>query len=65
MVAAGADSFNGQGRIDCPVMLMSGYDDQTAAHRFGDEPIPGFLQKPFNLEELRETVAQALARSPR
>lgn len=42
--------------VDCPVMLMSGYDDRTAAHRFGDGDIDGFLQKPFNLEELRETL---------
>ena len=47
--------------IDCPIMLMSGYDDPTAAQRFGGEPIAGFLQKPFNLEELRATVNQALS----
>lgn len=45
--------------IHCPVMLMSGYDDDTAAHRFGGEPIAGFLQKPFNLEELQEILALA------
>ena len=46
--------------VDCPIMLMSGYDNETAALRFGGEPIAGFLQKPFSLEELKETVAQAL-----
>jgi PAS domain S-box-containing protein len=45
---------------DLPVVLTSGYDKQQAAARFAGRGIAGFLYKPFEPEELLDSVARAL-----
>jgi PAS domain S-box-containing protein len=42
------------------VLLMSGYDEKSAALEFADQGLIGFLRKPFQVEELRELVAEKL-----
>ena len=42
------------------VVLTSGYSAQEAVARFGDA-LAGFIQKPYALSALRETVTRALA----
>ncbi len=44
------------------VMLMSGYSEQSIASRLGgDIPSPAFLNKPFRVNELLQTLQQVLA----
>ena len=42
-------------------VLASGYAKDDALRRFGAEPLRGFLQKPFTLDELLAAVEKALA----
>lgn len=44
-----------------PVVLCSGYAAKEATSRFQDRQPSGFLQKPYNLEQLRRELEQALA----
>lgn len=46
---------------DLKVILMSGYNEQTAISGFVGKGLAGFLQKPFELALLRETVRRVLA----
>jgi PAS domain S-box-containing protein len=46
---------------DLPVVLMSGYSEQEAADRLGEEAIAGFLQKPFSPAAVVAKVNDALA----
>jgi DNA-binding NtrC family response regulator len=39
-----------------PVVLMSGFSEQDAAARLAGEGLAGFLQKPYELTSLRDTV---------
>ena len=39
-------------KSDARVVLMSGYTEQRAKARLGDDSLAGFLQKPFSSEDL-------------
>jgi CheY-like chemotaxis protein len=43
-----------------PVILSSGYNEQEATSRFVGRGLAGFIQKPYRLEELRETLRGVL-----
>jgi PAS domain S-box-containing protein len=47
-------------RPDIPVILCSGYDEQEATLHFTNEGLAGFLQKPYTLEDLKNTIAPVL-----
>jgi two-component system, chemotaxis family, CheB/CheR fusion protein len=47
-------------RPDVPVLLISGYGESDAVARIADKDFAGFLQKPFEVDRLIETVASAL-----
>jgi PAS domain S-box-containing protein len=49
---------------DVPVVLISGYDKVNALEGFAALGISSFLSKPFEPEELVESVCNALASSP-
>ena len=42
------------------VILMSGYSEQDAMQRYEGGEAPGFVGKPFQLKELRESVRKAI-----
>ncbi|MFO7537922.1 MAG: response regulator [Chloroflexota bacterium] len=42
------------------VILSSGYDKNDVLHRMRDQPLSGFIQKPYTLEALIEIVQQNL-----
>ena len=48
-------------RPEVRVLLMSGYDEQEAVHRFVDQGLAGFVQKPFRVEILRQRLKEILA----
>jgi two-component system cell cycle sensor histidine kinase/response regulator CckA len=54
----GEETFRELRRInpDVRVLLMSGYNEQDAIARFVGKGLAGFVQKPFNLSELRERL---------
>jgi PAS domain S-box-containing protein len=43
------------------VLLMSGFNEQDAVHRFAGQGLAGFIQKPFKLETLREKLQAIFA----
>jgi len=45
-------------RPDLPVLLMSGFNENDALSRFGGKGLAGFLQKPFDLANLRQKLAE-------
>ena len=45
-------------RPDVQVLLCSGYSETEATRRFMDKPLAGFIQKPFQLGALRETLGK-------
>jgi CheY-like chemotaxis protein len=47
-------------RPDIRVTLMSGYNEQDAIARFIGKGLAGFIQKPFDLEQLRECLLALL-----
>ncbi len=47
-------------RGDIPVILMSGYSESEATSRFEGKQIAGFIQKPYQLEELRQKLSKLL-----
>ncbi len=49
-------------RPDVRVVLMSGYNEHEATHRFAGRSLQGFLAKPFRLEALASCVRSALAK---
>jgi two-component system cell cycle sensor histidine kinase/response regulator CckA len=51
-------------RPDVPVVLVSGYDKANALEVFAAHGISSFLHKPFEPEELVESVRNAVASSP-
>lgn len=55
---AGDEAFREIRRIraDARVILMSGYNEQDATHRFAGKGLSGFLQKPFNSTELQQKL---------
>ena len=42
------------------VLLMSGFNEQEAVHKFIGKGLAGFVQKPFRLEDLRDAVRKLL-----
>jgi two-component system cell cycle sensor histidine kinase/response regulator CckA len=51
-------------RPDVPVVLMSGYDKVNALDGFAAGGISSFLRKPFEPEELVQSVCDAMASAP-
>ena len=49
-------------RPDLPVILCSGYDPQETASRFQNEAHVGFLQKPFQTEDMLQAIYALLHR---
>jgi len=47
-------------RPEARVLLMSGFNEQEAVHRFIGKGLAGFLQKPFRLESLRARLKEIL-----
>ncbi|MCX2952556.1 response regulator [Lentzea sp. NEAU-D7] len=47
--------------LTVPVVLTSGYDRTSLERRFSAHEIAGYLQKPFRLETLDETIRAVLA----
>lgn len=47
-------------RADVPVILSSGYDEQEAVKRFNAGELAGFIQKPYQSEELIRRLRQVL-----
>jgi two-component system cell cycle sensor histidine kinase/response regulator CckA len=48
-----------------PVLFMSGYHERQVVQRYVLEQGFRIMMKPFSLNELRETVKQALANTPK
>jgi DNA-binding response OmpR family regulator len=48
-------------RPEVRVLLMSGFNEQEAIHRFIGKGLAGFLQKPFRMESLRARLKEILA----
>jgi PAS domain S-box-containing protein len=51
-------------RPDVPVVLISGYDKVNALEGFAADGISSFLPKPFEPEELVESICSAMASAP-
>ena len=58
----GAEAFREMRRIDpeARIILASGYSAQDAASRFAGKGLAGFIQKPYNLAQLRGMIATTL-----
>ncbi|QEM67543.1 response regulator [Geobacter sp. FeAm09] len=51
-------------RPDVRVILASGYGEQEVEASLGEMGVDGFVQKPFNLEELAAVVRRVAGRQP-
>jgi CheY-like chemotaxis protein len=49
-------------RADVPVLVSSGYSQEETMRLFGGQHVSGFLQKPYTVRHLRESVAAAFAK---
>jgi two-component system, cell cycle sensor histidine kinase and response regulator CckA len=47
-------------RADVRVVLVSGFSEQSIAERLSVQQLAGFLQKPYRMEDLRQTLRAAL-----
>ena len=58
----GEETFRELRRLDetVRVLLMSGYNEQDAIARFVGKGLAGFIQKPFNLEDLKAVLGSLL-----
>ena len=58
----GEEAFREMRRIDpdVSVILCSGYNRQDATQRFTGKGLVGFLQKPYQLRKLRETLQSVM-----
>jgi CheY-like chemotaxis protein len=52
-------------RPDLRIILSSGYNEQSTIRQFTSKGLCGFIQKPYTLERLRETLAQVLGQDHR
>ena len=52
-------------RQEMKVLYVSGYADQETAMRAFEDPMMGYLQKPFALTELASKVEEMIARPKR
>ncbi len=48
-----------QVRSDVPVVLSSGYSELEVMQRFKEKSVSGFIQKPYEMSTLRETLRKA------
>lgn len=48
-------------RPDVRVLLMSGYNEQTAVQRFTGKGLAGFIQKPFLANQLLRAIGEAIS----
>ncbi|KOV79285.1 response regulator [Nocardia sp. NRRL S-836] len=48
--------------LSVPVVLTSGHDRTVLQHRFAGHDVAGYLQKPFRIEALDESVRLAVAK---
>jgi two-component system, cell cycle sensor histidine kinase and response regulator CckA len=48
-------------RPEVKVILSSGYNEQEATQHFAGQGLAAFLQKPYQLQSLKETVEQVLS----
>jgi CheY-like chemotaxis protein len=48
---------------DMKIVLSSGYSEQELSVRFAEQGFAGFIQKPFNLQDLRALLSRALGSS--
>lgn len=46
---------------DVQVVMMSGFNEQEVSQKFTGRRLAGFVQKPFSLADLRQTLRRALA----
>ncbi len=62
----GEETFREIHRIDpgIPVILSSGYNEQEAVQRFVGKGLAGFLQKPYQLAQLRRKLKEILEPKP-
>ncbi len=62
----GSEAFSEIRRIrpDAVVLLMSGYNEEEATVQLAGKRLSGFIQKPFELSKLRETVWRATSGAP-
>jgi PAS domain S-box-containing protein len=51
-------------RPDVKVILCSGYSEQESLSRFAGEGLAGFLQKPYQLGELKDRIERVLKPAP-
>jgi two-component system, cell cycle sensor histidine kinase and response regulator CckA len=49
---------------DVCVIVSSGYNEQEVAQRFIGRGLAGFIQKPYQIETLRQALHQALHKPP-
>jgi PAS domain S-box-containing protein len=58
----GEETFDELRKInrDVPVILLSGYSEQQSTERFAGKGLAGFIQKPYNAEDLRDKVREVL-----
>jgi CheY-like chemotaxis protein len=47
-------------RPDLKAIITSGYDKKEATRRFAGKSLAGFLQKPYDLEDLQQVLREAL-----
>jgi CheY-like chemotaxis protein len=47
-------------RPDVKAIITSGYDEKEATRRFAGKSLAGFLQKPYDLEDLQQVLREAL-----
>lgn len=47
---------------DLPVIISSGYSENEIAPRFAGKKLAGFIQKPYRLASLHETIIKSLSR---
>lgn len=59
----GEESFRQMRKVssNVPVLLMSGYNQQTAIARFTDLGLAGFIQKPFSAKALTDRIREICA----
>jgi len=60
---SGADCFSALRRLqpDLTVLLCTGYDRNHAVQELLDQGVAGFIQKPYDLNELSQAVGSVLA----
>ena len=61
----GEETFRELRRLkkDVRVLMASGYNEQEVSQRFVGKGLAGFIQKPFQLKELREALARLMGDS--